>query len=444
MGWANPDVLEAHVRGLDSERFAAFVTDLWTARGFGTDRDGAFVTARRGGETHVVYVLTGRAGTLSGETARPVDVVVAAGRPRNAATLAAEVDARVVDAAGLTEMLRYAIPRDVAADLCERHFGASPEALTFPPRDRVRRAVEGLEVETVTTVLLAVAVVAVGAGVAFGLAGPGVAGDGTSDRAEAAVTPGTVTSPGGDGPGTVTVNAGSSPTEAGGDDPASVPGVSETGISNASRLAQAHAATVAGTSSYTIWFDYYAPEDGSPQRVQYDVDVRVEGERVFVQAGRETAWGTRSLLTTIYFDGEDRYRAENSGEVLTRLDNRTPTATPRAVPFTRPEKMIQLYLATPESAVRAAESEASGERYRLRGTGPPAGLADTVTDYEMTAVVDARGFVRMFEAEFSIPRDSDADGVSDRNRVRLTWTYDRVDSTEIRVTSQNTTRTTTE
>ena len=443
MGWVDPDILEARVRGLGSESLVAFVTDLWAARGFETDRDGAFVTARRGGETHVVYVLTGRAGTPSIETARPVDVVVAAGRPETGETLATEANARFVDAAGLTEMLRYAVSRDVAADLCERHFDAVPGALTFPPRDRIRRAVEGLEIETVVTVLLAVVVVAVGAGAVFGSAGPGVAGDGTPDEAETTVTPGTVTSPGGDGPRTVTVNAGSSPTEAGVSNPASVPGVSETGISNASRLAQAHAATVAGTSSYTIWFDYYAPIDESTQRVQYDVDVRVDGEQAFVQAGRETVWGTRSLLSTIYFDGTDRYRAENSCEELTRLDNRTPTATPRAVPFMRPGEMVRLYLATPESAVRAAENEDSGERYRLRGTGRPAGLPDTVTEYEMTAVVDERGFVRTFEAEFSIPRDSDADGGTDRKRVRLTWTYDRVDSTEIRITSRNTTRTTT-
>lgn len=441
MGWADPDVLEARVRGLESESLAAFVTDLWTARGFETDRDGAFVTARRGGETHVVYVLTGRAGTPSVETASPVDVVVAAGRPGRGETLAAEVNARFVDAAGLTEMLRYAVTRDVAADLCERHFGAAPGELTFPPQDRVRRAVAGLEIETVVTVIFALFVVAVGAGAAFGLADPGVAGDGTPD--EAAVTPGTVTSPGGDGPRTVTVGAGSSPTEAGVSNPASVPGVSETGISNASRLAAAHAATVAGSSSYTIWFDYYAPENGSTERVQYDVDVRVDGEQAFVRTSRETAGGTRSLLSTIYFDGRDRYRAENSGEEFTRLDNRTPTATPRAVPFTRPAEMIRTYLATPGSAVRTAGSDESGERYRLHGTGRPAGLPDTVTDYEMTAIVDQRGFVWTFEAEFSVPRDSDADGVSDRKRVRLTWTYDRVNRTEIRVTSRNTSQMTT-
>lgn len=435
MAWADPDILEARVRGLDSESLAAFVTDLWTARGFETERDGAVVTARRGEETHIVYIVPGRAGTPSVETTHPVDVVVAAGGKRTGETIAAELNARFVDAGGLTEMLRYAIERDVAADLCERHFGAAPGALTFPPRERVRRAVEELEVETVMTVLLAVCVVAVGAGAVVGLIGPGVAGGGTPD--EAAVTPGTVTSPGGDGPRTVTVAAGSSPTETGVSTPESVPGVSEIGISNASRLAQAHAATVERTSSYTIWFDYYAPENASTERVQYDVDVRVDGQQAFVQTSREPAGGTRSLLSTIYFDGRDRYRVEDGGGKRTRLDNRTPTATPRAVPFLRPGKMVRLYLATPESAVTAAGSDEFGERYRLQGTGRPVGLPDTVRDYEMTAIVDARGVVWMFEAEFSIPRDSDSDGVSDRKHVRLTWTYDRINSTEIRMHSQN-------
>jgi hypothetical protein len=56
----------------------------------------------------------------------------------------------------------------------------------------------------------------------------------------------------------------------------------------------------------------------------------------------------------------------------------------------------------------------------------------------MTAVVDESGFVRMFEAEFSISRDTDRDGVSEHKHVRLTWTYDRVNSTEIRVNRQDT------
>jgi hypothetical protein len=432
MCWTDPGVLEAHVRRLDSEGLAAFVTDLWTAREFETNREGAYVIARRGGKKQVLYVLTRRATTRPVEIVRNVDIVVAAGRSGAGETLATELGARFLDAADLSEMLRYALKRDAAADLCESHFGAAPEELTFPPRERIRRAVWGLETRTVAAVIIASFVVAVGAGAVFGLAGPGVAGSGTTDGA--AVTGGTLTNGGSDEPATATAEGGSTPTGAGGIDPSTVPGVSDTGISNASRLAQAHAAAVSETASYTIWFDYYAPETGSTGRVQHDVDVRVQGERISVQASLERAAGNRSLLRTVYFDGTDRYVAENSTDELRRIDDREPTATPRAVPFTRPAEMIRTYLATPESSVTAAGRDASGERYRLQGTGRPATLPETVTDYEMTAIVDQRGFVWAFEAEFSILHDSDGDGVSGRERVRLTWTYDRVNSTEVRLT----------
>jgi hypothetical protein len=282
-------------------------------------------------------------------------------------------------------------------------------------------------------VVLTSLVVAAGAGAVFGLAGAGVVGCGTTD--ESGVTSGRLTDAATTEPTPSAAVGGSTPTGSGVTDASSVPGVSGAGIENASRLAQAHAATVSSTPSYTIWFDYYTPENGSNRRVQYDVDVRVEAERISVQTSREEPAGNRSLLRTIYFDGTDRYvyAAENRDDEFSRLDNRTPTATPRGVPFTRPAEMIRMYLATPESSVRAAGRDASGERYRLQGTGRPAALPETVTGYEMTAIVDTRGFVRMFEADFTVSRDSDSDGVSGRERVRLTWTYDRANSTEVRI-----------
>lgn len=431
MGWTDPAVLEARVRHLDSEGLAAFVTDLWTARGFETTREGACVIARRGGKTQVLYNPTRRATTPPTETGRNVDIVVAAGHPQVGETLAVDVGARFLDAADLTEMLRYAIKRDVAADLCESHFGAAPDELAFPSRERARRAVVGIETRTVAAVIVASLLVAVGAGAVFGLAGPGVGGSGTAD--ESAATTATPTDVDSDGPAPSTAEAGSTPTGAGVTDPATVPGVSDTGISNASRLAQAHAATVSGTASYTVWFDYYTPENGSTGRVQHDVDVRVQGERSSVRTSLERTDGNRSLLRTVYFDGTDRYVAANTSDEFTRIDDRRPTATPRAVPFTRPTEMVRAYLATTESSVSAAGSDAAGERYRLHGTGRPTALPETVTEYEMTALVDERGFVMILEAEFSIPHDSDGDGVSGRERVRLTWTYDRLNTTEVRV-----------
>lgn len=438
MGWADPGALEARVRRLDSEGLAAFVTDLWTARGFQTTRDEAYVTARRDGRTQVLCVLPRRA-TLPGGTPRDVDVVVAAGRPRAGEKLAAELDAQVLDAADLTEMLRYAIGRDVAADLCERYFGAGPDELTYPPRERIIQALEEFDPKPVAAAIVALLVIAAGTGAVFGLVGPGIVDSASTDGS--AVTNETLTDAGTDDPATATTAGGSTPSEADGIESVPVPGVTETGISNASRLAQAHAVIVSDAASYTIWFDYYATENGSSGQVQYDTDVRVQGERSTVRDSLEQTGGTRSLLRTVYFDGTDRYTiADGSGE-LRRIDDRAPTATPQAVPFTRPAAMIRTYLATTRSSVRIAERDAAGTRYRLRGTGRPTGLPDTVTDYEMTVIVDERGFVRLFEAEFSIPRNSDGDGVMGRERVRLTWTYDRLNTTEIRLPAESTTST---
>ncbi|MBB6646874.1 hypothetical protein [Halobellus ruber] len=435
MGWADPGVLEARVRRLDSEGLAAFVADLWTARGFRTTRNEASVTARRDGKTQVLYVLPSGV-TRPSEPARNVDVVVAAGRPRSGETLAAELDAQFLDAADLTEMLRYAIGRDVAADLCERYFGAGPAELTSPPRERITRTVAGFDLEPVAVALVALLVVAVGAGAGFGLAGPGIGGGAPTDGA--AVTTETVTDAGPDAPVTASTEGGSAPSEPDGVESVSAPGVDEAGISNASRLAQAHAATVSDTASYTIWFDYYATENGSSGQVQYDTDVRVQGQRSTVRDSLERTGGTRSLLRTVYFDGTDRYTVADGSGDRRRIDDQAPTATPQGVPFTRPAEMIRTYLATPRSSVSLADRDAAGTRYRLRGTGRPAGLPDTVTDYEMTALVDERGFVRSLEAEFSIPRSSDGDGVLGRERVRLTWTYDRLNTTRIRLPAEST------
>ena len=95
--------------------------------------------------------------------------------------------------------------------------------------------------------------------------------------------------------------------------------------------------------------------------------------------------------------------------------------------------MVRTYLATPVSSVRVAETNATGAQYRLSGTGRPAGLSHRVTKYEMTALTDERGFVRVFEAEFSILYTNSNAGSGGRDRVRLTWTYNRLNDTQVRV-----------
>jgi hypothetical protein len=426
MAWAD-SALEARVRRLDGDGLTAFVADLWAARGFETARDGASVTARRGGETRVIHVPTRSAAGASVGAIRDADVVVTAGGHGTVTTPPTESEARVRDAADLTEMLRYAVPRDAAADLCETHFGAAPGELRAPPRRRLRRAAAGVELRTVAAVVVLLTVVA-GAGAVLGPAGPVVDGGGTP--AEAAVASETPSTTGSDDPATATAGGGSTPTGAGVAGGVPVAGVTDTGIGNASRLARAHAAAVSNAASYTIRFDYYAPASGSEGQPRYDADVRVQRNWSAVENSLERPGGNRVLLSTVYANETGRYRADVTNARFVRIDNRTPTATPRAVPFTRPTTMVRTYLATPETSVRVAETDAAGDRYRLRGTGSPAALPDTVSEYEMTAIVDERGFVRTFEAEFSVPREGD--GVGGRERVRLTWTYDRVNATEVR------------
>lgn len=428
MAWADPDVLEARVRRLDGDDLAAFVTDLWAARGFETARAGASVTARRGGETRIIHVSVRSVAGAPPETVRDPDVVVTAGGHGAGATPSTETGARVRDAADLAEMLRYAVPRDAAADLCETHFGAAPGELRVPPRRRLRRAAAGVDLRTVAAVVVLL-IVAAGAGAVLGPAGPVV--DGGGAPVEATVTSQTPSTPASDDPPTATDGGGSTPTDAGVVGSVPVPGVADAGIRNASRFARAHAAAVSDAASYTIRFDYYAPAGGSEGQPRYDADVRVQRNWSAVENSLERPGGNRVLLSTVYANETGRYRADVTNARFVRIDNRTPTATPRAVRFTRPAAMVRTYLATPETSVRVVETDAAGDRYRLRGTGSPAALSDTVSEYEMTAVVDERGFVRRFEAEFSVPRDGD--GVGGRERVRLTWTYDRVNATEVRI-----------
>jgi hypothetical protein len=53
-----PDALESLLGDLDEERFVAFVDGLWSRGGWTTDREGATLAVRRGGETSRLLVWT--------------------------------------------------------------------------------------------------------------------------------------------------------------------------------------------------------------------------------------------------------------------------------------------------------------------------------------------------------------------------------------------------
>jgi hypothetical protein len=428
MSWPDDAVVEARLRRLDAEACASFVAALWDARGFETTRRDGAVIARRGSERCVVLPLGGRSPVSrsavgDGLVPADVDVVVAPASPRGSEALTTDLDARLVDAGDLAEMLRYAVDRQTAATLCSAYLGAAPDDLRLPLPNRIRRAGERVGVGA-TVVAVAALVLVVGAGAVLG---PGLAGV-TGGEGDPDATP----TPSADG-GTVGASNASAPTGSGVTDPATVPGLAADGIADVDRLASAHAAAL-GNESYTIWFDYFTPEEGAPdRRVQYDTDALVDGERSLAATSLERHSDDRERVGAVYFDGTRRYVADGTNGTWTfrAVGTERPTATPRAVPFTRPAETVRTYLATPESTVERRTGDAASDLYRVSGEGRPSALPSTVADYSMVALVDEQGLVREFEATFTVLNDSDGDGEGSRERVRLTWTYDRIGATAI-------------
>ncbi len=122
--------LERLVSGADPEEFAAFVADLWAARGFETRRshDGIYVSAR-GQDDETLYRVA--AGT-DPAVAPDADVVVTAG---DLPADAVPAGARVVDAADLYRLLRYAVEPAVADRLLSDHFDYEPTPAADRPTD---------------------------------------------------------------------------------------------------------------------------------------------------------------------------------------------------------------------------------------------------------------------------------------------------------------------
>ena len=430
-------VLAHHLRRLDTERCAELVADLWAARGFETGRDGEEVvaTGRDGGRR--IRIRVGR-GAGSED---PPDVVVALRGDRDAPD--ATAGGRLVDAEGLAGMLRYAVDRETAAALCERHLGAPPDELRPPARERLGDRLDALRAATrvdpgdspvapAAFLAAALALVLLAAGAVAGVALTGSSGGPSADAGEAVEPLAVPESTPVDG----AVVGTRTPTRTEGADAepvrsaAAVPGLTEDGIADLSALAAAHARTLLG-GSYTLWIDTYRPPGGDPDgpRTQFDTDVAVSGERFLIEenAGDD---GDRRRLRTLYHDGADWYVANETadGRVYERITLREPTPPPSPNPDNIALGLVADYLSTPETAVEGrVGSDGSGTtRYRLVGRGtPPTMDADEVRNYTFVALVDRDGLVR----DLTVTYTRTADGGS--YRVRKEWTYGRLGETSV-------------
>jgi hypothetical protein len=386
-------LVEAHLRRLSDDECAAFVADLWAARGYETRREGTVVTATRGTETLRIAVA-------SVDDQQNADMLVSLDGSQPAPT-----GGRVVDAAGLAERLWYAVDRSVARELCERHLGAPPAALRPPLRRRLaQRLPTAPEVSvsaTAIVVLLAIAVVALT-----------MAGAPQGDGSPGDETP-TATAVGSDQRGVV--------------EQAFPPGVDGAGIRDLDALAAAHERMVSDRP-VTIWVDQQRPDFANGWTIRtYDMDVASNGQqyRVDIATGER---GNRTDLGTLYHDGVVSYARivqdgnESYRELSPQQVEQSIVPTPSGVAV----RLVRRYLSTPTTEMVGTVERDGQTLYRVVGTGQPDGPAlRAVENYTVTADIAASGFVRNLTAEYTTV-DGDR-----RYRLGYEVTYGRIDATTV-------------
>jgi hypothetical protein len=267
--------------GLDSEELTAFVAAVYEARGWTTERDGDDVLVSPDGERDWRRLAVDPADARSADADR---VVV----PTLAGESNADTD-RLLDAADILELLRYAVDDDTRTRLFREFFdreptsfegsngrpgpsgaaerpsaspAATPPSTPTPSSDGPDVASDAHRDDTPVAdpsrrfgrrLAVAVAVLLVVGGVAVALGPTLVPSSGDGDDPDAAVGGNAST-------GTPTADGDAGPTVDGGDDPTPAaagtvavdgpfpPGVGPSGIENASALVAAHEAALDGRS----------------------------------------------------------------------------------------------------------------------------------------------------------------------------------------------------
>lgn len=124
-----PAVFADLLAALGPDRFAAFVTALYAARGWDVDRDGRSLTLYRGDGPDRRTVLTAAAGSEPPSVGdEGPDAVVASRRTRAVERLAEDAGAVVHGPEELYQLLLYGVDRETADELCRDYLGRSIEA----------------------------------------------------------------------------------------------------------------------------------------------------------------------------------------------------------------------------------------------------------------------------------------------------------------------------
>lgn len=419
----DPHTTTQHIRRLGGEALVAFVVDLWDVRGYETRREGDVIEAARGAETVRLWVPDAAAPHGQDVETSRFDVVVAPDGDSGGLS----DDVRVVDAATLCEMLRYAVERPAARELCRRHLWTTPDSHS-PLRSRARRRAQKLT--EVSPPLVFGVVVLLGAGAIAGfLIGADAVGENArraADTASAVERSPLVDEKREDQTIVYSRWASANRSNDSFSEATPPPGVVNGSITDVEALAAAHEAFV-GSRSHTISFDRYRPRDLKPNgtRVQRDIDMVAEEERHLVEIA-EKSNGSRTRLGAIYREEGLFYSADwdEANEKYHRILRIDPRQTVVPSPITLRDHLVSRYLSTPETTVTRLDNGSGATMYRIVGTGSPAGL-ESADNYTVAATVDSRGFVRDLTAEYS-------NTISDQPyRTRVEVTYEQIGSTRV-------------
>jgi hypothetical protein len=417
-----------YLRRLGEGELAAFVRDLYRARGYDARTDDGLVFVADGDrELTVCVVPATRLPTASSPTPNHhVDAVVTAGDGTGrGGTLAAALDARLETAADVGEMLRFAVPDETTRELCLDHLGTPPDEMVPPA---LRRA-QSTAAETVQTTRArtertratvgdavdgpvgraAGALVVVALAIAVGTSGVSPFAGGQSDAERTAANLTTDEFGSGERPA---VNAAP---------PTQVVPVRSDGTVKVESLAAAHRRALADTS-YLLFRTYTGPaRDGAAGERIVQRTMVARGDDPYRVEQQTTTCGGSIRMTHLYYDGKDLYGASYNG---TYTYQRIPT-DPRylTTPAEAIARHVEYYLTTTNTVVTNPTVEYDGVRVVASGQPTGSGL-DDVENYTAEAVVDEDGIVRHMRVEYDV--------VGGPQNVVFEFRYTELGTTEVR------------
>lgn len=421
MAVVSPDAFARLVGSLDADAFAAFVADVWAARGWETTVEGGTVRAVGGpgdGEETIACIPRRRWRRDRRPPDGAFDVVVSAAE---ASTVGAGFpdDTRVLGPRELHGLFLYGIDREAADAIFDRHFGRSiwieePEGsgppLELPPRPAA--------VAVGLVVLVIAAALAMGGGTPVGLNAtddPGLTVTAVPSRSTAAADEAT--------------------------DRRYPAGIDPSGLTDLEALVAGHRRAVLDRSFELLIVhersvDLFAPDRDWIASRQTANRHNATHFHYRVTGLESTPDGNLSLVVyDDYADGAFTYRRIAASGPPTYRRGVVPTAGGDGAFIAVGTAYLRRYLATSQHRVELI-TPAYPALYRLVATGRPRAIPGPVVDYRAAAVIDEEGVVHRLTVEYVRPEPNASDepgseAAGSGTEVRFELVYSEIGETTV-------------